>query len=72
MAAHADWFGEDQRSLRGIPEADNERLQKVEAWRIAQTRLRGLRDRRSKSPSRTVRELPVKVSLPRRNEAAIR
>ena len=27
--------------LRGVPEADNERLQKVEAWRIAETRLRG-------------------------------
>ena len=27
--------------LKGVPEAGNERLQKVEAWRIAQTRLRG-------------------------------
>ncbi len=27
--------------LRGVPDADAERLQKVEAWRIAQTRLRG-------------------------------
>jgi carboxyl-terminal processing protease len=27
--------------LRGVPEADNERLRKVEAWRVAETRLRG-------------------------------
>jgi carboxyl-terminal processing protease len=27
--------------LHGVPEADSDRLQKVEAWRIAETRLRG-------------------------------
>lgn len=54
--------------LRNIPETDNERLQKVEAWRIAETRLRG-------APGSTVavtfddaRDAPVKVSLPRRME----
>jgi len=54
--------------LHTIPEADNARLQKVEAWRIAQTRLRGPAGSSVDVTFEDGQGLPVKVSLPRRNE----
>jgi carboxyl-terminal processing protease len=54
--------------LHAIPEADNERLQKVEAWRIAQTRLRGPAGSSVDVTFEDGQGSPIKVSLPRRNE----
>jgi carboxyl-terminal processing protease len=54
--------------MRSIPEADNERLQKVEAWRIAQTRLRGPAGSSVDVTFEDGQGTPVKVSLPRRTE----
>ena len=54
--------------LHTIPEADNARLQKVEAWRIAQTRLRGPAGSSVDVTFEDGQGVPVKVSLPRRNE----
>src|SRR4051812_8883208 len=54
--------------LKGVPEADNERLQKVEAWRIAQTRLRGPAGSTVNVVFENAQGAPVTVSLQRRPE----
>jgi carboxyl-terminal processing protease len=55
--------------LQKVPEADNERLQKVEAWRIAQTRLRGPAGSTVDVTFEDGQGTPVKVSLQRRTES---
>ncbi len=55
--------------LQKMPEGDNERLQKVEAWRIAQTRLRGPAGSTVDVTFEDAQGTPVKVSLQRRPEA---
>jgi carboxyl-terminal processing protease len=55
--------------LQKVPEADNERLQKVEAWRIAQTRLRGPAGSSVEVTFEDGQGTPVKVSLQRRTES---
>jgi carboxyl-terminal processing protease len=55
--------------LQKIPETDNDRLQKVEAWRIAQTRLRGPAGSTVDVTFEDAQGTPVKVSLPRRTES---
>jgi carboxyl-terminal processing protease len=55
--------------LQKVPEADNERLQKVEAWRIAQTRLRGPAGSTVDVTFEDGQGMPVKVSLRRRTES---
>ena len=54
--------------LRSVPEADNERLQKVEAWRIAETRLRGPAGSTVEVTFEDGQDAPVKVVLTRRPE----
>jgi len=54
--------------LKGIPETDNERLQKVEAWRVAQTRLRGPAGSKVEVTFEDGLGAPVKTSLERRPE----
>ncbi len=54
--------------LRAIPEADNQRLQKVEAWRIAQTRLRGPEGSTVDVTFEDANGKPIKATLPRRAE----
>ena len=54
--------------LRGVPEADNERLQKVEAWRIAETRLRGPAGSNVEVTFEDGQGAPIKKSLLRRTE----
>ncbi len=54
--------------LRAVPEADNERLQKVEAWRIAETRLRGPAGSTVDVTFEDGQGVPVKVALVRRPE----
>jgi carboxyl-terminal processing protease len=55
--------------LNGVPEADNERLQKVEAWRIAETRLRGPAGSTIDVVFENAQGAPVTVSLKRRTES---
>ena len=55
--------------LQKVTEADNERLHKVEAWRIAQTRLRGPAGSTVEVTFEDAQGTPVKVSLPRRTES---
>ncbi|MFL6280035.1 MAG: S41 family peptidase [Vicinamibacterales bacterium] len=55
--------------LKGVPEADNERLQKVEAWRIAQTRLRGPAGSTVNVVFENAQGAPITVSLKRRPES---
>jgi carboxyl-terminal processing protease len=55
--------------LRAIPEADNQRLQKVEAWRIAQTRLRGPIGSTVEVTFEDGKGVPIKATLARRAEA---
>jgi carboxyl-terminal processing protease len=55
--------------LQKVSEADNERLQKVEAWRIAQTRLRGPAGSTVEVTFEDAQGTPLKVSLPRRTES---
>ena len=55
--------------LQKVPEADSQRLQNVEAWRIAQTRLRGPAGSAAEVTFEDAQGTPVKVSLPRRTEA---
>jgi carboxyl-terminal processing protease len=52
-----------------VPEADNERLQKVEAWRIAQTRLRGPAGSTVDVTFEDGQGAPVNVALQRRTES---
>ena len=54
--------------LKGIPETDNERLQKVEAWRLAETRLRGPAGSRVDVTFEDGQGAAVKTSLERRPE----
>ena len=54
--------------LHAVPETDNERLQKVEAWRIAETRLRGPAGSSVNVTFEDGRGTPVKVALVRRTE----
>ena len=54
--------------LRSVPEADNERLQKVEAWRIAETRLRGPAGSTVEVTFEDGQDAPGKVVLTRRPE----
>ena len=54
--------------LRAVPEADTERLQKVEAWRIAETRLRGPAGSNVDVTFDDGQGVPVKVALVRRTE----
>jgi carboxyl-terminal processing protease len=51
-----------------VPEADNERLQKVEAWRIAETRLRGPAGSTVEVTFEDGQDAPAKVVLTRRPE----
>jgi carboxyl-terminal processing protease len=73
-AVHAGWritqIGPNPVTdlLRGIPETDNERLQKVEAWRIAQTRLRGPAGSKVDVTFENGEGSSVKASLERRPE----
>jgi carboxyl-terminal processing protease len=55
--------------LKAVPEADNERLQRVEAWRIAQTRLRGPAGSTVEVTFEDGHDVPVQVSLQRRTES---
>jgi carboxyl-terminal processing protease len=55
--------------LQKVNDADNERLQKVEAWRIAQTRLRGPAGSTVDVTFEDGQGSPVKVSLQRHTEA---
>jgi len=55
--------------LKAVPDADNERLQKVEAWRIAQTRLRGPAGSSVEVTFEDGHGVPVKVFLQRRTES---
>jgi carboxyl-terminal processing protease len=54
--------------LKGIPETENERLQKVEAWRIAETHLRGPAGSKVDVTFEDGQGAPVKLSLERRPE----
>jgi carboxyl-terminal processing protease len=54
--------------LRAVPETDNERLQKVEAWRIAETRLRGPAGSNVDVTFEDGQGTPIKVALARRTE----
>jgi carboxyl-terminal processing protease len=54
--------------LKGVPEAGNERLQRVEAWRIAQTRLRGPSGSKVDLTFEDGQGAPVKLALERRPE----
>ncbi len=54
--------------LKAVPESDNQRLLNVEAWRIAQTRLRGPAGSTVEVTFEDARATPVKVSLPRHTE----
>ena len=54
--------------LKGIPETENERLQKVEAWRVAQTRLRGPAGSKVEVTFEDGQGAPAKTSLERRPE----
>ena len=54
--------------LKAIPESDNERLQKVEAWRIAETRLRGPAGSKVDMTFEDGQGTPVKIALERRPE----
>jgi len=54
--------------LKGIPETENERLRKVEAWRVAQTRLRGPAGSKVEVTFEDGQGTPVKASLERRPE----
>ena len=54
--------------LKAVPESDNQRLLNVEAWRIAQTRLRGPAGSAVEVTFEDARAAPVKVLLPRRTE----
>ena len=55
--------------LQKLSETDNERLQKVEAWRIAQTRLRGPAGSSVDVTFEDAQGTPVKVSLQRHTES---
>ena len=55
--------------LQAVPEADNERLQKVEAWRIAQTRLRGPAGSAVDVTFEDGQGTPVRMALQRRTES---
>jgi carboxyl-terminal processing protease len=55
--------------LQKLSEADNERLQKVEAWRVAQTRLRGPAGSTVDVTFEDAQGTPVKVSLLRHTES---
>lgn len=55
--------------LKAVPEADNERLQRVEAWRIAQTRLRGPAGSTVEVTFEDGHDASVQVSLQRRTES---
>src|SRR4029079_11564951 len=55
--------------LQKVSEADNERLQKVEAWRIAQTRLRGPAGSTVDVTFEDAQGASVKDALPRRTES---
>ncbi len=55
--------------LHAVPEADNERLQKVEAWRIAQTRLRGPAGSAVDVTFEDGQGNPVRMALQRRSES---
>ena len=55
--------------LQAVPEADNERLQKVEAWRIAQTRLRGPAGSAVDVTFEDGQGSPVRMALQRRPES---
>jgi len=54
--------------LKGIPETENERLQRVEAWRIAETRLRGPAGSKVDVTFEDGQGSSVKTSLERRPE----
>jgi carboxyl-terminal processing protease len=54
--------------LKGIPETENERLQKVEAWRLAETRLRGPAGSNVDVTFEDGQGASVKTSLERRPE----
>ena len=54
--------------MRAIPRPTTPRLQKVEAWRIAQTRLRRARGVLGRRHLRGRSGIRSRVSLPRRNE----
>jgi carboxyl-terminal processing protease len=55
--------------LQKLSEEDNDRLQKVEAWRIAQTRLRGPSGSTVDITFEDGQGAPVKIALQRRREA---
>ena len=55
--------------LKAVPDADNERLQKVEAWRIAQTRLRGPAGSSVEVTFEDGHGAPAMISLQRRTES---
>ena len=55
--------------LQKLSEADNERLQKVEAWRVAQTRLRGPAGSTVDVTFEDAQGTPVNVSLQRHTES---
>jgi carboxyl-terminal processing protease len=55
--------------LQKVPEGDNERMQKVEAWRIVETRLRGPAGSTVEITFEDAQATPVKVSLQRRIES---
>lgn len=54
--------------LKGIPETESDRLRKVEAWRIAETRLRGPAGSKVDVTFEDGQGTPVKLSLERRVE----
>jgi carboxyl-terminal processing protease len=54
--------------LKAIPEGENERLQKVEAWRIVETRLRGPAGSKVDVTLEDGQGAPVKLALERRPE----
>jgi len=54
--------------LKAIPESGNERLQKVEAWRTAETRLRGPAGSKVDVTFEDGQGRPVKIALERRPE----
>jgi len=54
--------------LKGIPETENERMQKVEAWRIAETRLRGPAGSKIDVTFEDGQGVSVKTALERRPE----
>jgi len=55
--------------LQKVPEGDNERLQKVEAWRLVETRLRGPAGSTIDVTFEDAHATPVQVSLRRRTES---